>query len=172
MCCLKLSYQQNAKGIVALRELEIKPSSPHLDWLAICAICGIPEVMRSAWSPPKCTLSPSTPNVVKFSQLHSIRRRCVDTSRNRELGLYPLIEQVLLEVIATYEANATAAEKFSVHLPLETNASGPTFMTDFCLALMRVNVCSFHCVFNILSVHHIYTPDSIYSSWVTLLRST
>ena len=157
MCCLKLSYQQNAKGIVALRELEMKPSSPHLDWLAICAICGIPEVMRSAWSPPKCTLSPSTPNIVKFSQLHSIRRRCVDTSRNRELGLYPLIEQVLLEVIATYEANATAAEKFSVHLPLETNASGPNFMTDICLALMRVNVRSFHCIFNILSVHHIYT---------------
>ena len=100
----------------------------------------------------------------------------MDTSRNRELGLYPLIEQVLLEVIATYEANATAAaraaEKFSVHLPLETNASGPNFMTDFCLALMRVNVRSFHCIFNILSVHHIYTPDSIYSSWVTLLRST
>ena len=81
----------------------------------------------------------------------------MDTSRNRELGLYPLIEQVLLEVIATYEANATAAEKFSVHLPLETNASGPNFMTDICLALMRVNVRSFHCIFNILSVHHIYT---------------
>ena len=65
----------------------------------------------------------SQSHVVNFPRLHSIRR-CVDTSRNRELGLYPLIEQVLLEVIATYEANAMVPEIFSVHLPfvvLETN---------------------------------------------------
>ena len=143
-------------------------------------LCGIPELMRSMWSPPPCTLSPSTTTVVNFPQLHSIRRRCVDTSRNRELGLYPLIEQLLLEVIATYEANTTVPQKFSVHLPfviLETNWSGPNFMTDFCLALMKVNVRFFHCIFNIYIVQYvrtsvntpcIYTPDSIHSSWVTL----
>ena len=130
----------------------MRPSSPRLDWLALCAVCGIPEVMRSMWSPPPCTLSPlspSTANVVNFPLLHSIRKRCVDTSSNRELGLYPLIEQLLLEVIATYEASTTTPQKYSVHLPfvvMETNSSDPPFMTDFCLALMRVNVRSFHCI--------------------------
>ena len=170
MCCLKLSYQQNAKGIVALRELEMKPSSPHLDWLAIGAICRIPEVMRSAWSPPKCTLSPSTPNIVKFSQLHSIRRRCVDTSRNRELGLYPLIEQVLLEVIATYEHSCR-------EILCPPPARDECFRAEFhdrYLSRPHESQCTFLSLYiqHLVSTPYIYTPSSIYSSWVTLLRSS